>query len=77
MKDFVGHELAVSDYVVLIAPHHKRLIMAKITALGKGNAVHVEYHLKGYNTPMKKRQESTQLVRVDGIDATMYTLCNA
>lgn len=72
MEDFLKRKIEIGDSVVLIHPHYKQLLLAKVIKFTeKGNDCYVRW---GDFSWEEKRQRGDQLVKVDGPDLTMYLL---
>lgn len=72
MEDFLKRKLEIGDSVVLIHPHYKQLLLARVIRFtAKGDDCYVSWGLDEWHS---KRQRGDQLVKVDGPDLTMYLL---
>lgn len=72
MQDFLKRDLHIDDYVILINPSYRRLLLARVTRFTEtGNGCYVKWGESAYD---EKRQSGDQLVKVEGPDLTMYML---
>lgn len=71
--DFLGRKLELGDHVVMIQGRYKSYRLAKITKF-TDKMVRVKWGSSEYQEGL---QYSTQLVRVDGPEVTLYYLKNA
>ena len=72
MKDFLGHELAIGDSVIIIAPNYRHFVVARVIAF-TATKVRVAYlnNWNGGSIYRELLQTPDQLTRVDGPDLTM------
>jgi hypothetical protein len=79
MKDFLGHNLEIGDYVIMIAPQYRELALGKINAFTPKKVSINNWILRDsllsidpaeYNT----LQSPKQLLKVDGPMLTAYIL---
>lgn len=71
MKDFMGFELNVDDWVVAILPHYRELVLGRVVKLTP-KKVRVEYQLN--KSPQDHLYDPTSLVKVDGSHLTIKLL---
>ena len=69
-KDFLGRELAIGDFVVFILPNYRRLKLANIADFTK-TKVRVRWGDRRWENML---QNSSALVKVEGVDLTMFLL---
>lgn len=70
MKDFLGKELEVGDYVVLVRPNYRELMLATIIKFSP-KQVRVKWGEGKYE---QTSQYPYQLIKVESKDATWYFL---
>jgi hypothetical protein len=75
MKDFLGKDLAVGDYVVMMLPRYREYCLAKVIAF-TAKKIRVEYTNPSYRHRGLESmlQEEHQLVKVDEADAMWMKL---
>ena len=71
MKDFLGRELAVNDFVILIEPNYRNYLLGQITAFTLKYA-RVEY--TKHQRTRELLQCGSQLLKVEGVDLTLLLL---
>lgn len=72
MDDFIGRPLAVGDYVALMHPYYKSLLLARVDSFtASGNFCYVRW---GDGDSATKRQQGNQLVKLDGPDLLLHIL---
>ncbi len=72
MKDFLGQELTVGDYVMYMKQHYRELGMGKITKFTP-KKVHVKWGSSEWASIL---QTPDQLVKVSGEEVFAYALKN-
>ena len=70
MKDFLGRDLAVGDFVIFMEKGYRNLKLAQIERLTP-TTVMISWGQKDWE---KLRQTPTQLVKVEGPDLTFFLL---
>ena len=73
MKDFIGRELAVDNWVAAIRPNYRELVLGRIVAF-TAKKVRVEYRLHYGNSTDTHLYSPTDLVRLEGTHLTMKLL---
>jgi hypothetical protein len=73
MKDFVGCELVLDDWVAAIRPNYRELVLGRIVAF-TAKKVRVEYRLHFGNSTDTHLYWPTDLVRLEGPHLTMKLL---
>jgi hypothetical protein len=73
MKDFIGIELAESDFVAAMRPNYRELVLGRIVSFTP-NKVRVEYRLHFGNGLDTHLYDSTDLVKLDGPHLTAKLL---
>jgi hypothetical protein len=68
--DFLGRPLAVGDYVILIKPRYRELLLARITKFTP-KQVRVVWGDKDWDQMI---QHASQLCKVEGPDLTLFLL---
>jgi hypothetical protein len=73
MKDFVGIELAVDDFVAAMRPRYRELVLGRVVALTP-KKVRVEYKLHYGNRMDTHLYDACDLVKLEGPHLTMKLL---
>jgi hypothetical protein len=68
--DFLKRPLSIGDSVILIKPHYRELLLARVERFTP-TKVNVRWGASDYDT---LRQDSYQLCKIDGPDLTAYLL---
>ena len=72
LEDFLKRKLAVGDYVIMLNPHGKQLLLAKIEKFTINNSqCYVRWKPGEYGV---MRQRGEQLVKVEGPDLMLFFL---
>ena len=72
-KDFIGRLLEIGDSVIMITPGYRDLTLARVIKFTP-QKVRVVLKHPGSNSTKEMVQDSTQLVKVDGPELTMFLL---
>lgn len=73
MKDFVGQELVVGDFVAFVRPQYRELALGQITSFTP-KKVHVSYKLHYANSMNDFLSDPFNLVRIESNDALVIKL---
>lgn len=71
IKDYLGRQIDVDDYVVFMQQHYRRLKLAKVYAVTSTGKVRITW---GEHEWQKLLQTGDQLVKVEGEDLTFFLL---
>ena len=66
MKDFIGHELAIGDHLVMVNPVYREMTIAKIISFTAAGSAQTIYTTKSGKATVKKLVQSCQVVKLDG-----------